>query len=165
MLKLSGAVLIILSAGILGTLIARDMEQKLKFSVDLKNGFLYIKSYISLSVSVISEVLKKGAQFAGSGSFIFSECADIMINKNENFETAWNIACEKINDKKLLEILSEVGKRLGKNSAEEEISFLENVIEKLEIYSALQEKKISSEGKIIKKSGFILGILVAILLF
>ena len=165
MLKILGAIFLIGSFGISGIEIYKDMEHKLNLAQDLKNGFSYIKTDIVVSSVVLAEVLKKGALFAGSGSFVFENCSQKMIDENKNFETAWEESIENITDSKLLNILSEVGKRLGKSSAEEEAQFLESIMEKLDIFEKSQEKKLSGEGKIIKKTGFILGIAFAILLF
>lgn len=165
MLKFAGGIIVILSMGLFGNFMYREMEKKLKLTEDLKNGFSYIKSDISLASYVLSDVLKRGLEFAGEGKFIFENCSFFMINDNKNFENAWELSLKDIKDVRLLEILSEVGKRLGKNTAEEEVAFLESISKKLDAYSDFQRKKLSSEGKILKKAGFILGIATVILLF
>ncbi len=164
MLKLLGAVFTVSGLGLLGIKMSNEIKEKTELAKGFKNGFLYIRSEISLSYNLLFDGIKKAADFAGSAKQYFDKCHNLMKKESVTFKECWEKAILDIEDKKLYEILRELGKRLGQSNVETELSVIDDINVKLDLYISGQEKRLVTEGQIYKKAGFILGIAVVILM-
>ena len=164
MLKILGAVFTVSGLGFLGVKMSNDIKEKIELAKGFKNGFLYIKSEISLSYNLLFDGIGNASGFSGKAKKYFEKCHHLMKKESVTFKECWEKAIFNIEDKKLYEILRELGKRLGQSNVETELLVIDEVNCKLDLYIKEQEKRHLTEGQIYKKAGFILGIAVVILM-
>lgn len=166
-MKILGAIFVILSCTLAGFYKCGKIEREEEYVKDLMSALLYIKKQLSLSRSLMSELMEGAAELGGAAAEIFSDCARLLGGGSITFCEAWESAVNKsgICDKRTKQILFELGAQLGKNDVEGELATVTEAEGKLSVLYEDMRGKAEKEGSLYKKAGVLLGVVITILLY
>ncbi len=167
-MKIIGAVMVILSCGLLGIKFYKKCLEENIYIQGLIDGFEYIKNDMSFAPDVLSVICQKASIFSGKAELFFVNIGIEMANDGIAISDAFN-KCEKYikqySGKKTYTIVKETFLQLGTNNAENQIKMLDSTISKLKTLQKQQKNFCDNEGQICKKLGFIAGVSVVLALF
>ncbi len=166
-MKIFGAVLTVIACALLGFYRCLQMEREAEYVKGILNALLYIKKQLSLSKTLMPELMESAGTFGGSASGVFSECGKLLRDGSITFCDAWEsaVASSTIGNKKTKAVLCELGAQLGKNDVEGELATVCDAENKLtELYDAMCAQ-VNKEGSLYKKAGVLLGVVIVILLY
>lgn len=165
MLKITGALFIIIATSMWGINVYRDLKLKAEITSGCIKGLFALKENIRFSMENLYESIALCAKSSGRAKEIF-ECAVVHTEKGLNPSDALKYSLESnkhISDN-TRNIMLYMCSQLGKTDAEGQIFMLEKCMNDLEKVQTEENEIIKTKGVLYQKCGIVSGILIAIIL-
>lgn len=165
MLKIAGALLVIVASSMWGIGIYCDLKLKAGITNGCIKGLFSLKENIRFSMENLYESIALCAKSSGKAKEIF-ECAIEQTENGLNPSDALKYAlqCNKHISENTRNIMLYMCSQLGKTDAEGQILMLEKCMLDLEKVQAEENEIIKTKGVLYQKCGIVSGILIAIIL-
>lgn len=165
MLKITGALFIIVATSMWGINVYRDLKLKAEITNGCIKGIFALKENIRFSMENLYESIVLCAKSSGKAKGIF-ECAIEKTGTGLNPSDALKYALEtnKHIGNNTRNIMLYMCSQLGKTDAEGQILMLEKCMHDLENVQAEENEIIKTKGVLYQKCGIVSGILMAIIL-
>ena len=166
-MKIFGAVLIIFACWVLGADFYKSNVDKLNYTKDLFSGIEVLKSEIVYSCDYLSDSLLKCVPFSGKASEFMLNISNELKTKGISteiaFEKTGKIVAENTGKETYL-LTKDLMLQLGGKDCENQEKLLEGYLKKLMLLIEKQEGFCKRECTMLKKTGAIAGIGIAVLL-
>lgn len=169
MLKLIGAVLIIISCSAGGVFASKGMERHCRVLRGIQEGLLALKREISFNNSRLSQAMVNSAKAAGISGDLFSATGQKLLEgRGISAGDGWQEALEEFNlvnrlEEDEMEVLKAFGSGLGLSNIDDQISRLELCRQRLESIEKNAENQFQKLGKVWRNLGWSLGVVLALL--
>lgn len=166
-MKTIGAVLIIVSCGLLGVNFYKKCISKLKFTQCLIDGLEYIKNEISFTQPLLFQTFIDAAVFSGSAGNFFKELGELISVDGITLEEAFvksKFPLKASSNNQVYSVIHDIVLQLGMGDTENQINLLNSAINKLRTNYNNQKAFCEKEGAMCKKIGFVMGVAVSIIL-
>ena len=157
MLKISGLILILFFCSYAGVSFYKTTIYRVGYIADIIEGLRFMRKELEFSEGLLEDVLAAASEYSGKSKNLFMNCAVDFKNckkniENENVSPETKTICKKFFG------------QIGKSNLENELNLIDVTIGQLEaLYS--QEKAYSEKnGKLIAKTGVLMGLLLFVLL-
>lgn len=169
LLKMLGSTMVIISCGMIGLKFSSNYEERLEILLSFKKCFRLLKNEINHTNLSLIEALKN-IQFGCDE--IIKKLIDEIVNRYENNKSSLHICWQESIDciitktslkEKEIDILKVIGTNLGVTNRENQIEYIDSIIEKINvIVEDLQSNK-TNKCKVYKSMGVMTGLLIVIL--
>ena len=170
MLKICGAILIIIACGIAGRLTAARLLRRLRLIQGLQNGLLALEREISYSATPLPQALVMAAVAGGEGAAVFKTSAHYLgTGEGLNPGQAWDQALAEVENAGTLtyedrQVLQSFGLGLGLSDGEDQLKRLQLTRQRLGVLEGEAKKRWEKDGKIWQSLGWAGGLLLALIL-
>ena len=171
MLKVVGAMLLIMSTGIVGLVIARNISLRPQQIRHIKSGLQMLETEMLYGLTPLPQALKRvGARIASPINLLFITSSQYL-EKGEGITAgeAWELALNELEQESALlsedlDILLYFGQSLGGSDKEEQSKNLKMVQEHLKNVEQKAEESKARNTKLWQYVGFSLGAVIALIL-
>ncbi|MEW6621674.1 MAG: stage III sporulation protein SpoIIIAB [Bacillota bacterium] len=171
MLKILGAITIIVSCSVIGYSFAKQYNARVYQVRKLRTSLKMLETEIAYSMNLLPEALRKvGSKLVNPISILYDYSADTLSkNTGKTMELIWRDALNKLKvDSSLkdeeLEILADFGSGLGISDREEQLKNLRFVQEQLKIIEINAEDERQRHAKIYQTLGVLIGLALSLIL-
>lgn len=172
MIKLFGALLILISGSSIGWILGSIYNNRVKELKELQLALSIFDTEISYGRTLLPEALKKSVDTLSSPlSRIFMEASE-ELNKanNHNFYDIWQ---EKINkniknsylNREDFEILLNWGRQIGNSTLDDQLKINKQAVKRLEQHEEIARKIASKRVKPVRYAGVLISLMVIILFY
>lgn len=172
MVRLLGAVLVVVSCGIWGLSVAWSYRLRPRELRAFISGLKLLETEIAYACTPLPQALEKiGGQLEGAVKMLFLQLARRLRDEPGLPATyAWEQGLNGLKEKSALlpqdlEILRALGQGLGLSGREDQVKNLELAREHLKRQLALAEEAAERQGRMWRTLGFLLGITLALLMY
>ncbi len=166
-MKILGALIIIFTCWVLGIDFYKSNIKKLEFAKGLLNGIEYLKSEIVYSCGFLDECILKSASFSGIASEFMKAVGEELAKKGVSAKNA----IEKLTPMLLKNtntetyyITRDLFLQLGEKDCENQEKMLNGYLDKLSAIINKQNDFCNKECVMLKKTGIVAGVGIAVLL-
>lgn len=170
MIKILGAVLIIMATSLIGFEVSKKLIARPKHIRDLRSALQILEAEIMYGHSPLKEaVLTLAKQIPAPISILFTDFASRLGSANQSVSSAWKESLEVVRkqselQQKEIDILLQFGETLGKHDRESQQKQIQLALVHLEREEADAADKQLKYDKMARSLGFFAGLLIAILL-
>ena len=170
MIKILGAVLIVVSTSLIGFEVSKKLIARPKHIRDLRAALQILEAEIMYGHSPLKEaVLLLAKQIPAPVSILFKDFASRLGSTNQSVLSAWTDSLEVVRkqselQQKEIDILLQFGETLGKHDRESQQKQIQLALVHLDREEADAAEKQMKYDKMARSLGFFSGLLIAILL-
>ncbi len=172
MLKILGAIMVIVTCGLLGLTVAQSYQKRVEQLRQINTGLKMLETEIVYTATPLPLALDRiGKQMQGPVAAFFTQVAVILDKRAANGVTAaWEVGLQKLSQESVLqaqdlEIIKSLCPVLGISGIEDQIKNLELVRQLLGQQLVSAQEKGQRLGKMWNTLGFLLGITLVLLLY
>ncbi len=167
MLKVIGAVLIIIASTGIGRLFACKLQQRQICLSQLQQGLLALEREVGFAATPLPQALNQAALAAGHGSVVFTAAADLLVN-GEGLSAA-EAFTQSIAENQLAisstdrQILADLSSGLGLSDCDDQLKKIELIRLRLQSAESEAKEQYASWGKIWKNIGWSVGAVLVLM--
>lgn len=167
MLKVIGAIMIIIASAGIGRLFAVKLQQRQVCLNQLQQGLLALEREVGFAATPLPQALNQAALAAGHGGVVFTAAADFLVN-GEGLSAAEAFS-QSIEDSKLTinsqdrQILADLSAGLGLSDCDDQLKKIELIRLRLQSAEAEAKEQYASWGKIWKNIGWSVGAVLVLM--
>ncbi len=167
MLKIIGAVLIIIASASIGRLFAAKLHQRQICLSQLQQGLLALEREVGFAATPLPQALAQAALAANHGGVVFTAAADLLVNGEglsaaEAFEQS--IAESQLAiSKEDRQILADLSAGLGLSDCDDQLKKIELIRLRLQSAETEAKEQYASWGKIWKNIGWSVGAVLVLM--
>lgn len=166
MLKVLGAILIVLSGGIVGVYLSMGLRNRILCISSIYSLLNYFSVSLRYTAPTVWQLMDSACENPEYKSLKFLSILKSKSLEEVSFEEAWNYSLSLDSTIKLEEknILYSVGNSLGKVGLEESISNLNLAMERIKTIQLKATQEYSKKGNLFRWLGLLGGLMIAILI-
>lgn len=170
MIAVLGAFFIIFACCAFSVKKITEQSKAIENIIDFKQAFLHIARKIefeSKPIALLAAEISK--ENSGDVAEFFGKVSEkLMDGNNSGLTQIWhkvvNEYTKKLNlSPKTVQIVKNVGMKMGKMARNAEIEFLESTVKELDTEIKIKEAELSKNSKLLKSSGILVGIFIVII--